>query len=70
MRAADVRALSEAGMTVGFHTLRHDRLPPLGNGELADAMEVGCSELEHVIQQPLTSIGYPHGRADYRARGR
>ena len=66
MREADVRALRQAGMTIGFHTLRHDRLPPLRDSELELAMAAGGKELEHVSEHPLTVIGYPHGQADER----
>jgi peptidoglycan/xylan/chitin deacetylase (PgdA/CDA1 family) len=66
IRAADVRALVGAGFDIGFHTLRHDRLPPLGDVPLADALNKGRAELETVAGCRLTMIAYPHGRADER----
>ena len=66
IRRARVRALADAGMTVGFHTRRHDPLTGLTDAELADAMESGRSELAEAAGAPVDVIGYPHGRADER----
>ena len=66
MRAGDVHALAAAGMTIGFHTLRHDPLPSLDDRELADALAGGREALERLVGRPLTVVGYPHGRADGR----
>ena len=66
MRAADVRALIEAGMTVGFHTRRHDALSLLPDDLLALALEEGRSTVADVVGEPIATIGYPHGRADKR----
>lgn len=41
LRVADVRRLVEAGMEIGFHTLRHDNLVLLREDALASAMEEG-----------------------------
>ena len=51
---------------IGFHTRRHDRLPPLDDESLAAALEAGRSDLEEAARQPLDTISYPHGRADAR----
>ena len=66
IRRAQVRALAEASMTVGFHTYRHDSLTALSDEQLADAMERGRAELEEASGAPVDVIGYPHGRADAR----
>jgi peptidoglycan/xylan/chitin deacetylase (PgdA/CDA1 family) len=66
MREQDVEELVRAGMTVGFHTLRHDQLPPLSDDALAAALRDGRERLEHVVGRPLDVIGYPHGHADAR----
>ena len=66
LRREDVRALVEAGMQVGFHTLRHDALDLLPDDELARALQRGRSELEAVVGEPIRTIAYPHGRADER----
>jgi peptidoglycan/xylan/chitin deacetylase (PgdA/CDA1 family) len=61
-----VRTLIAGGMTVGFHTYRHDALTTLDDEHLARAMEAGRGELEAVVGRRLSEIGYPHGRADAR----
>jgi peptidoglycan/xylan/chitin deacetylase (PgdA/CDA1 family) len=66
LRAADIRALVAAGSEIGFHTLRHDPLPSLDDESLAQAMRQGRSRLEEVLGQEITTIAYPHGRADLR----
>jgi peptidoglycan/xylan/chitin deacetylase (PgdA/CDA1 family) len=66
MRAEAVRRLVAAGLEVGFHTRRHDALPPLADTDLARAFEAGRSELEAILGDRLTVISYPHGRADVR----
>jgi peptidoglycan/xylan/chitin deacetylase (PgdA/CDA1 family) len=66
IRAGQVRELVAAGMTVGFHTRRHDRLTSLSDGELREALIDGVDALQAVTGAPLRTIGYPHGRADER----
>jgi peptidoglycan/xylan/chitin deacetylase (PgdA/CDA1 family) len=66
IRRAAVRALSDGGMTVGFHTYRHDALTGLTDAQLADAMELGRAELAEAAGAPVDVIGYPGGRADER----
>ena len=66
MRRTQVRELVHAGMTVGFHTYRHDPMTGLSDTQLADALRVGRNELEEVTGAPVEVIGYPHGRADER----
>jgi peptidoglycan/xylan/chitin deacetylase (PgdA/CDA1 family) len=66
IRADAVRALAEAGMTVGFHTLRHDALTLLPDERLQRALVDGRAALEHAAGAPVDTIGYPHGRADGR----
>jgi peptidoglycan/xylan/chitin deacetylase (PgdA/CDA1 family) len=66
IRRVAVRALSDAGMTVGFHTYRHDALTGLTHAQLADAMKLGRAELADAAGAPVDVIGYPGGRADQR----
>ena len=66
MSAADVRALVDAGMTVGFHTLRHPYLPRLAGSDLEHALVDGRAELAAVAGAPIATIGYPYGGADRR----
>ncbi len=66
VQAAHLRALVAAGFDAGFHTLRHDRLPDLDDAGLARALTEGRAALEAAARKPLTTIAYPHGRADAR----
>jgi peptidoglycan/xylan/chitin deacetylase (PgdA/CDA1 family) len=66
LRAHDVRALSDAGCTVGFHTLRHDALPGLSDVELELALLDGRDALAAAAAAPVDLLAYPHGKADER----
>ena len=66
IRRDAVRALTDAGMTVGFHTFRHDALTGLTNEQLADAMELGRAGLAEAAGARVDVIGYPGGRCDER----
>jgi peptidoglycan/xylan/chitin deacetylase (PgdA/CDA1 family) len=61
-----IRALAEAGMTLGFHTLEHPLLPTLDDERLAAALTQGRTELAALIGKPITLLAYPHGKADRR----
>jgi peptidoglycan/xylan/chitin deacetylase (PgdA/CDA1 family) len=54
------------GVTIGFHTLRHELLTSLGESELQLALTEGRTDLEAVVGKPLTLFAYPHGKAGYR----
>jgi peptidoglycan/xylan/chitin deacetylase (PgdA/CDA1 family) len=60
-----VRTLAGSGFEIGFHTLRHDRLPDLDDAALDRALRDGRAELE-AVAGPVTTIAYPHGKADAR----
>ena len=62
----EIQALSDAGMSIGFHTLRHRILVRLDDEEVVAALTVGRKEIEDVIGQPLVHFAYPHGKADRR----
>jgi peptidoglycan/xylan/chitin deacetylase (PgdA/CDA1 family) len=66
LREADLRSLAAAGCEIGFHTFRHDPLPGLDDGNLAQAMTRGRTRLEEMLEQEITMIAYPHGRANVR----
>lgn len=66
IRAEQVRALAEAGMTVGFHTVRHDALSLLDDHSLAAALVDGRDVLAEAAGREVDVVGYPHGRADER----
>lgn len=66
LRREQVQALVETGLDIGFHTVRHERLPDLGDADLAAAMVEGRAALEAVVGHRLAMIAYPHGAADVR----
>ena len=69
LRAHEIRQLADAGFEIGFHTRRHRRLPLLGDTELEEAMVEGRAELARAAGAEITSIAYPHGKADGRVAG-
>src|SRR4029453_16740678 len=58
--------LAQAGFEIGFHTLRHDYLPALSDGDLARAMREGRAELAQAADANPEVIAYPHGGAGAR----
>ena len=62
----EVAELAEAGVDLGFHTLRHHRLTGLDDDALERALTEGRRELEQAVGRQLTMIAYPHGKADAR----
>jgi peptidoglycan/xylan/chitin deacetylase (PgdA/CDA1 family) len=66
LRRHQVIALKHPQFEIGFHTLRHDPLPPLNDAALTDALSSGREELEDLVGERLRLIAYPHGRADAR----
>jgi peptidoglycan/xylan/chitin deacetylase (PgdA/CDA1 family) len=66
MAADDVRRLAEAGLGIGFHTLRHDPLPSLPDHELDGALREGRAELAAAARASIDLVAYPHGKADDR----
>jgi peptidoglycan/xylan/chitin deacetylase (PgdA/CDA1 family) len=66
LRSTEIAGLSQAGMTIGFHTLEHLVLTELGPAALEDALSRGRAALEQASNQPVRYIAYPHGRADTR----
>lgn len=61
MGVPELRKLSEAGMTIGAHTLSHPVLteqpPDLARAELAQCREA----LERVVGRPVWALAYPFG---------
>jgi peptidoglycan/xylan/chitin deacetylase (PgdA/CDA1 family) len=66
LRAEEVRKLTGASCTVGFHTLGHDLLAALPDDELARALRDGREALEQAAGSTVDAIGYPYGKADER----
>jgi peptidoglycan/xylan/chitin deacetylase (PgdA/CDA1 family) len=66
LRRNDVQRLAAGGFEIGFHTLRHDELPPLDDDNLQASLTDGSEPLQGIAGRPLTAIAYPHGEADER----
>ena len=64
MQAGDIRALTRAGMTIGFHTLRHPILTALSPAAQETALTEGHRELAAAAGTPVDLLAYPHGRAN------
>lgn len=64
LEAHHIAAMADAGMTIGFHTLRHRSLIDLTEHEVDAALAEGRSELEEVVGGRLQLFAYPHGKAD------
>jgi peptidoglycan/xylan/chitin deacetylase (PgdA/CDA1 family) len=61
-----IHALTQAGMTLGFHTVEHPLLPCLDADQLLQALTFGRAELAAAAGIPVTFLAYPHGKADAR----
>jgi len=61
--ADGLRQLAGAGIEIGSHGLRHQRLPA-AHGELAGEIEGSRSILQEVTGQPVTGFCYPYGDID------
>ncbi len=66
LTASAMRELTESGMTIGFHTLRHPVLPTLTDDGLRTALTEGRAELVAIAGRPVDWFSYPHGKADER----
>jgi peptidoglycan/xylan/chitin deacetylase (PgdA/CDA1 family) len=64
MTAADIRALAQAGMTIGFHTLHHPVLTMQSSHELEATLNDGRRELVAAAGSPVDFLAYPHGRTN------
>jgi peptidoglycan/xylan/chitin deacetylase (PgdA/CDA1 family) len=65
----EVRELSDAGMTVGFHGLHHRSWRSFGDEELRDDLERGRSMLEDTLERAVTEASCPFGEYDRRVLG-
>ena len=66
MQPDDICALARAGMTIGFHTLRHRVLPLLDDAELDLALTEGRDELASLTGSSVDLLAYPYGSVDAR----
>jgi peptidoglycan/xylan/chitin deacetylase (PgdA/CDA1 family) len=67
---AEIRALSDAGMAIGFHTLHHPLLTRLPDRAVDEALARGRGELEEATGRQIRFFAYPHGKADRRVAER
>jgi peptidoglycan/xylan/chitin deacetylase (PgdA/CDA1 family) len=68
--SAEISALANAGMTIGFHTLQHPLLSRLSDSALDEALVRGRNELEVAAGGPIRLFAYPHGKPDARVATR
>lgn len=68
MNESQVRAVADAGMEVGAHTVSHPILTSLPEDEARREIVHGKGQLEDMIGRPVVSFAYPNGRpkTDYR----
>ncbi|WP_171189070.1 polysaccharide deacetylase family protein [Ruegeria sp. HKCCC2117] len=63
---AHLRALSDAGMTIGSHGIRHVAWTGLDKAELARELQDSRTQLEDICGHPVTEAGIPFGLYDAR----
>lgn len=59
-------ALVEAGFELGFHSARHYLLTTLDDDRLDRELTDGREVLHEISGKPITTMAYPHGKADAR----
>jgi peptidoglycan/xylan/chitin deacetylase (PgdA/CDA1 family) len=64
LSSSEIVTLAAAGMTIGFHTVRHPVLPRLAPPDRNRALTEGRERLEDLTGQRMTVFAYPHGRTD------
>ncbi len=70
MTSAQVRALADAGMEIGAHTITHPILACLDDEAALREMRTSRATLESLLDRPVLSFAYPNGRPgrDYLPR--
>jgi peptidoglycan/xylan/chitin deacetylase (PgdA/CDA1 family) len=66
LSAAGMRAIADAGLSVGFHTLHHPLLVSLADEALEHAIREGRDVLSQAVGVSVNLFAYPHGKADRR----
>lgn len=64
MRSDQVRALHDAGMEVGAHTVHHPILATLDDADAEREIAEGRDRLQAIIRAPVRLLAYPNGRPD------
>jgi len=70
LTVAQLRALHQAGMQIGAHTVRHPILSALPERQARQEIVDGKTQLEQWLQTPVDLFAYPNGKRDrdYGAR--
>lgn len=70
MTSRQVRAMADAGMTIGAHTVSHPILARVTDDEAARQMAESRTRLEAIVGRSVDLFAYPNGRPgqDYGAR--
>jgi peptidoglycan/xylan/chitin deacetylase (PgdA/CDA1 family) len=66
IRAEEARALHDAGMELGSHTLTHPDLRALDDAELERELVESKQALEELTGEPCRALAYPYGLYDER----
>lgn len=64
MNWSQVRALRDAGMQIGAHTMTHPILARLDPVEAREEISKGRRDLQEQLQQSVTLFAYPNGKPD------
>ena len=63
-----VAELADAGVAVGAHSRRHERLVELTDAALEESLRGSLADLRERIAEPLEVLAYPNGAHDARVR--
>jgi peptidoglycan/xylan/chitin deacetylase (PgdA/CDA1 family) len=66
LNADEAKALVEAGMELGSHTMSHPDLRKLSDQDLASELEESKAAIEKITGRPCRTFAYPYGLYDDR----
>jgi peptidoglycan/xylan/chitin deacetylase (PgdA/CDA1 family) len=64
----ELRALADAGMSVGSHTRTHPRLTEISPAAVMEEVRGSKKRLEDILSRPVTYLAYPFGAYDQAVR--
>lgn len=64
MQHGQLRALSNAGMEIGAHTVTHPILAKLGTDAARDEIARSRDELQQLLDRRISTFAYPNGKRD------